>query len=400
MILLKNIYEMKVYHQTGHSLKWNLDSYNDGVGDGLIFSPINIDADKLLNSIKPEIKRRSFLDPQLYLLNQAKGSLETYPFFPGNLKSDFSTLDLDIANITLANLCVDYQVENDFEYLVIPTKYYDENPSNYLSQSSEYFVYPFCDYAKKIGTKKKILLSVIIKSIMLIDREKRDEVLNWITGHQNVDGVYIIFENNFSTKQIKDFDYLFNALNFIKILKDNQMEVHIGYCNTEGILYSAAMPDSISIGSYENLRSFGIKRFQDNTEKPKMHSPNARLFSAKLLQWIEYGYVKSMEKLINDYENYFEESPYNPLTNFEPEENWQFKRTEPYKHYFYVYEKQIKELPKKQTERIVMLKDIIRNANQLFSQIVKDVLLDENSDGSHLPTWYNVINAFDKEISK
>jgi len=32
---------------------------------------------------------------------------------------------------------------------------------------------------------------------MLTDEEKRNEVLNWITGHQHVDGVYLIFENNF-----------------------------------------------------------------------------------------------------------------------------------------------------------------------------------------------------------
>ncbi|MCP4550988.1 MAG: hypothetical protein GY834_02865 [Bacteroidetes bacterium] len=391
---------MKIYHQTGHGFKWNLDCFNEGVGDGLIFSPINIDSDRLLNDIDSSIKEVSFLDPQLYLLNQAKGSLETYPFFPGNLKSDFSTLDLDIANITLANLCVDYQLENNFKYLVIPSKYNEDNPSNYLTQSTDYFVNPFCDYAGKIKTTKKILLSVIVKGIMLTDTIKRDEALNWITGHQNVSGVYLIFENNFSSKQIKDFDYLLNALYFIKVLKDNLMEVHIGYCNTEAILYSAAMPDSVSIGSYENLRSFGIKRFEENKDKPKMRSPNARLFSAKLLQWIEYGYVKSMEKLIDNYESFFEESAYNPLTSFTPVENWQFKKTEPYKHYFTIFNGQLKGLPESQGERLIELKTIIRNSVGLFSQIEENVLLDDNSNGSHLPTWFNVINAFEKEISK
>jgi hypothetical protein len=391
---------MKVYHQTGHGFKWNIDSFKEGVGDGLIFSPINMDSDKLLNDIDSKIKEVSFLDPQLYLLNQAKGSLETYPFFPGNLKSDFSTLDLDIANITLANLCVDYQLDNNFKYLIIPSKYYEDNPSNYLAQSSDYFVNPFCDYARKLKTTKKILLTVIVKGIMLTDSVKRDETLNWITGHQNISGVYLIFGNNFASKQIKDFDYLFNALYFIKILKDNDMEVHIGYCNTEAILYSAAMPDSVSIGSYENLRSFGIKRFEENKEKQKMHPPNARLFSAKLLQWIEYGYIKTMEKLIDNYEELFDESVYNPLTSFKPEENWQFKKTEPYKHFFYVFHKQLKDLPLENDERLKNLKGIIKNALGLFKKIEDSILLDDNSDGSHLPTWYNVINAFEKEISK
>jgi len=63
---------MKVYHQTGHNIKWNIDSFKEGVGDGLIFSPINIDADKLLG-LNNNLKQSGFLDPQLYLLNQAKG---------------------------------------------------------------------------------------------------------------------------------------------------------------------------------------------------------------------------------------------------------------------------------------------------------------------------------------
>ena len=390
---------MRVYHQTGHNIKWNIDSLIEGVGDGLIFSPINIDADKLLNDIDTKIKSESFLDPQLYLLNQAKGSIETYPYFPGNLKSDFSTPDLDNDSLILAKLCIEYQLKNDFKYLVIPTKYNVENPTNYLLQCTDYFVLPFCDYKRKIKTDKRILLSVIVKGIMLTDDDKRNEVLNWITSHQNIDGVYLIFENNFSSKQIKDFDFLFNALCFIKVLKDNQMEVHIGYCNTEALLYSIAMPDSISIGSYENLRSFGIRRFQE-TENGPMRSPNARLYSGKLLQWIDYGYIQSMKQLVADYESYFEESKYTPL-NFTPEINWQYKKTEPYKHFFFIFYNQVKGLPSIQSERTLFLKASIKEALALFKQIEdSDVLLDENSDGSHLPIWYNVTSAFQKELNK
>lgn len=234
---------------------------------------------------------------------------------------------------------------------------------------------------------------------MLTDEEKRNEVLNWITGHQDVDGVYLIFENTFTTKQIKDFDFLFNAMLFIKTLKDNQMEVHVGYCNTEALLYSLAMPDSVSIGSYENLRSFGIRRFQE-TENSPMRSPNARLYSSKLLQWVDYGYIQPMKTLINNYADYFDESSYNPLTNFKPDYNWQYKKTEPYKHYFFVFNNQIKSLPEHQTERIESIKAQIKMARNLFDMIETSVLLDGDSDGSHLQHWFNVINAFQKVISK
>lgn len=386
---------MKVYHQTGFRDNWNRESYLNGTGDGLIYSPINIDADKLLG-IDSNLKTNGFLDPQLYLLNEAKGTLHTYPYFPGNLKPDFSTPDLDNSNIQIARLCVDYQLENDFKYLVIPTRYNEDNPTSYFTQSTEFFVLPFCDYVRENNINKSILISIIIKPIMLSDEEKRNEVLNWITSHQKVDGVYLIFENNFTSKQIKDFDYLLNTLRFIRVLKENQMEVHIGYTNTEAILYSIAMPDSISIGSYENLRSFGIKRFQD-VENTPMRSPNARLYSSKLFQWIDYQYIDAMKSLLPSYEDYFDNSEFKPLM-FKPEFKWHFAKPEPYKHYFYVFDNQIKALPQNQNDRIEKIKQDFKTAINLFSNIENVVFLDDNSNGSHLPTWLNVINAYHKEL--
>ncbi len=388
---------MKVYHQTGFRDKWNMESFLNGVGNGLIFSPINIDADKLL-ALETRLKSTSFLDPQLYLLNDAKGALDTYPYFPGNLKPEFSTPDLDNSHIELAKFCVDYQISNGFEYLVIPTRYYADNPSTYFIQSTDYFVSPFCNYVTEKGSEKKILLSVIVKAIMLTDEEKRNEVLNWITGHQSIQGVYLIFENSFSNKQIKDFDYLLNALRFISVLKKNQLEVHLGYTNTEAILYSVAMPDSVTIGSYENLRSFGIKRFQD-LDKSQMRAPNARLYSSLLLQWVSYEYIQAMEKLIPNYVDFFDYSEFQPLM-FKPTFKWHFAKAEPYKHYFYVFDIQIKGLPKVQDDRIEILKEMIKNALALFKVIESKVFLDDDSDGSHLPTWYNVINAFQIENNK
>lgn len=388
---------MKVYHQTGHLAKWNIECFLNDIGDGIIYSPINIDADKL-TAYKKKLKDTSFLDPQLYLLNVAKGTLDTYPYFPGNLKPDFTTPDLDNSNIELAKLCIDYQVQNDFEYVVIPTRYYADNPTNYLVQSTDFFVIPFCNYISNHSIPKKILLSVIIKPLMLIDDEKRNEILNWITGQQNVDGVYLIFENNFTSKQIKDFDYLLNALRFIKILKDNKMEVHLGYTNTEALLYSVAMPDSVSMGSYENLRSFAIKRFMES-ENTAMRSPSPRLYSSHLLQWVDYVYIQAMRRLIPDYEEIFDNSEFKPLM-FTPDFKWHFAKPELYKHYFFVFNQQVRSLPSDQNERIDSLKRKVNGAISLFKEIEDKILLDDDSNGSHLPTWYNVINAFQKEIVK
>ena len=391
---------MKVYHQMGFRDKWNIDSFNNGIGDGMIFSLLNMDSDTLL-VLPQKMREVSFLDPQFYLLNTEKSSNITYPFFPGNIKSDFSTADLDDNNEKLAELCINYQLEADLEYIIIPIRYVDAIPTYYLERMKENFINPFLEFKEKNGVNKKFLQTVVVKHIMIEDEDKRNELLNWMTGISEIAGFYLIFENNFTSKQIKNFEYLRNVLSFIDILKRNELEVHIGYCNTEGLIYSAAMPDSIAMGSYENLRMFKISRF--DITGGKAHAPNARLYSSKLLQWMDYNYIESMKSLVADYTSYFDDTHYKPLMfslgefKYKPF-NWHFSKSEIYKHYFEVFYRQIKSLSDNQIDRIEQLKEMITLAMSNYKTIEESVLLDGDSDGSHLPIWYNVLNSFKKSI--
>lgn len=391
---------MKVYHQMGFRDKWNIDSFNNMIGDGMIFSPVNMDSDKLL-ALPQEMRKVSFLDPQFYLLNTEKSSNVTYPFFPGNIKSDFSTADLDDNNEKLAELCINYQLEADLEYIIIPIRYVDAIPTYYLERMKENFINPFLEFKEKNGVNKKFLQTLVVKHIMIEDENKRNELLNWMTGIPEIAGFYLIFENNFTSKQIKNFEYLRNVLSFIDVLKRNELEVHIGYCNTEGLIYSAAMPDSITMGSYENLRMFKISRF--DITGGKAHAPNARLYSSKLLQWMDYNYIESMKSLVADYTSYFDNTHYKPLMfslgEFKDKPfNWHFSKSEIYKHYFEVFYRQVKSLSESQIDRIEQLKETITLAMSNYKTIEESVLLDGDSDGSHLPTWYNVLNSFKKSI--
>lgn len=384
---------MKVLHQLGFRDKWNRDIFKEeNIGDGFIFSPINIDSDKLCN-LDHSLKRCSFLDPQLYFLNEPKSNFESYPYYPSNIKEGYSTIDLMNQPHQLISACYKYQVENDFEYLVIPTKYLESYPNDYFRKTNEFLIKPFLDIH---SCEKKVLLTLIIKRINLTDKEQFDYILSWVTG-KAIDGVYLIFEDDFTSKQIKDFDFLLKALTFISILKDNDLEVHLGYCNTESLIYSVAMPDSITMGSYENLRSFKIHRFQNSDNGGR--SPNPRIYSSKLLQWVEYTYIQAMRsKMPDNYLGFFDKTKY-INTMFELEGvtdgyKWHFMKKEPYKHYFEVFYGQAKSLSDNQNERKEQVRNMIYAAIENFKKIKPLVLLDENSDDSHLPTWINVLNSY------
>jgi len=220
------------------------------------------------------------------------------------------------------------------------------------------------------------------------------KLLNWATGINEVDGFYIIFENKFTTKQIKNLNYLVNTLRFISALKYNNFEVHIGYNNNEGILYSIAEPNSISIGVFENLRKFNISRFFP--KKMTRKGPNPRIYSAKLFQWIEYIYIDEIiSKQSNICEDMFENTKYR-IEMFDPNYKWHFGKSETYMHYFIAFNNQLKNIiPFSQKKRIDFLELNINNAKKIFDRIEDiGIKLDENSDGSHLDIWIKAIEKF------
>lgn len=390
---------MKVYHQTGHNWKWNLESYkDDSVGDGLILSPVNIEAGKV-QALPIQVRKCCFFDPQTYLPKDTKGKLASYDYFPNNIKNGFQTEDFDELAAKLAQKCIDFQATNEFSSIIIPTRHFDELPSDYLQNLTASFVEPFLNYYEHGGLKTPLILTAIVKPIQLTDEEQKSNLLNWITGISQLTGVYLILENNFTSKQIKDASYLAKALEFIHILKLNNLDVHLGYTDTEAFLYSIADPNSVSIGVYENLRSFGITRFK-NIEKGQMRGPNPRIYSGALFQWIDYGYLGAIQKLYSKWENLFEETKYKPLM-FAPTFQWHFQKPELYKHYFSVFVNQIAKLPTNISTRTEHVASFIKDARATFNELTDSgIFLDSDSDGSHLSFWLTAISLYKKYLAE
>jgi hypothetical protein len=341
------------------------------------------------------VRSRSFFDPQLYLPHDEKNHLATYEYFPTKIRAGFTTTDFDSIKDEIAEKCVQMQIELDFEYVVIPSRYFDPVPSNDLEQQTEAFVTPFIKAKRQSGSKKQTLLTCILNESKVLDETQRNDFLNWVTSLDGIDGIYLLLLNSSSTKMIKNPDYLSEVMYIIDVLHSNGIGVNLGYTNVEGLLYSIAFPDSITCGSYENLRRFGIKRFVDEEAKDQ-RGPNARLYSATLLQWIEYGYVAAIQKLYPRWDEVFTDSRYKPLI-FSPTFKWHFQKPELYKHFFLLYSHQTQQLNDEKDGRRKMLIEMVNDAIERFKSIQSVVHLDENSDGSHLYHWLNAIALYDQK---
>ena len=104
-----------------------------------------------------------------------------------------------------------------------------------------------------------------------------------------------------------------------------------------------------------------------------------------------------MEQMVSDYQEFFDDSKYRPLM-FKPDFKWHFTKPELYKHYFEVFSRQIGCLPDIQAERIESIKQQIQAAIARYREIKQSILLDDDSDDSHLPTWFNALNAYQRSL--
>ena len=188
-------------------------------------------------------------------------------------------------------------------------------------------------------------------------------------------------------------------MKFIDKLRENELLVHLGYTDIEGFILSLSDITSISIGAYENTRCFSIEKFKSNVGKRQ--GPNPRVFSAKLLQNVEYTYLAPLETLYDKYDELFEDNEYK-IKLFEPTFQWHFTKPEIYKYYFCEYSKLLQKLPGEYDERYKFILEKIKESMIYYKEINDSgVLLDERSNGDHLIHWANAINMYNKyKLSK
>ena len=96
---------MKILHQAGHNTVWNLESFqNDSCGDGIIFSPVHFNRDRILK-VSGDVKAISLFDPQFYIPDSQKEKLHSYEFFPEKITNGFATKDFESFAHQSAAMC-------------------------------------------------------------------------------------------------------------------------------------------------------------------------------------------------------------------------------------------------------------------------------------------------------
>jgi hypothetical protein len=384
---------MKILHQLGHNYIWNLDSYlKDKAGDGLIISPVDISLDELKHRFAPDVLRNSYFDPQLYMIKNLKPKLRTYPYVDFFNSTSITESELDGNKDNLAVKCTRFQYDNEFSAIIIPAQHMAEVTNQYFRSNVVNFRNPFIKSLIGELGMKPLYLTVILNNSDVLDEERCEKILNHFTSIPQIDGVYLIFDFQYSSKQIKDPKLLLEAMKFIHILRLSGLKIIVAYSNLEGLLYAFAGADAITMGSYENTRKFTHVKFQVK-EQSMTSQPKLKVFVRKMLQWINLDYLTILKDDAN-FVGIFDDNIHFSW-DYSSAKNWHLNQPGSYKHFFLSYSSLVKDLAGENSTRYDKYMLAIENAISLFKQFeTEGVFLDPNQNEEHLYAWKTALNKF------
>lgn len=393
---------IKVYHQVGHFPTWNVSSFDtDGCGDGLILSPVHQPMAALMR-LPDTLKRRSLFDPQYYLPNSPKVKLATYPFFPEQITGGFATKDFPLVALESATKCVAFQIEQDFEAVVIPARFMDQMAPRYFDRQEEYTVVPFLKALSDLGTSKPVYLTLPLTSAMLEDADFRTQLLNWVTGFAEISGIYILVNDDRTAKQIQSNSLLCAYMSFMSELSGASLRVVAGHLNSESVLFSVIEGVILTFGSFENTRMFSLEKFIESEEERR--APKPRIYLPALLNWLQFDQAMQIRsdapKL---WDKIYSPSRHgNDVISASATVEPYFNQPGLYKHHFVCMHEQLKSLGAMSVQnRFVAVRTAIKSAIALYKEI-EDMPLDLDSHGSggHLQAWLDALNWYYRQYLK
>ena len=275
---------MKILQVLGHNFKWNIDAYNENsIGDGFLISAFTFGDSYLADKRIMEVFDDCMIDLQFYGKKSPinKGHLRDFNFHPINNDSE------EITSLYLSSCITNsirYQEDKGFEKIIIPISYETENCKDVLGLIKQANLY--LSKNRKRGIKYYMTLPFsydIIRS-----NDSVDEILAAVTDMNIIfDGFFIVCETKPEQghKITVDAKIITNLSKVFKTLKYQEFETIYGYANWDALIYlSQTNIDYITIGTFENLRNFFIKRY---TQDMSGGASQGYYFSEKLLNFVK-----------------------------------------------------------------------------------------------------------------
>lgn len=380
---------LKVVHQTGHNFRWNLQSLDeDKCGDGLIFSPVH-QTPRQIDGLEQSVKKSSLFDPQFYLPSSQKPKFRDYDFFPETMSGGFATTTFETQAAIAAKKCVNYQTDQGFRKIVVPTRFISELYTDYIDRQNVFSVNGFLEAADG----RPLCLNLALTPAMIADKAFRLKILNWVTSYPEIDELYLIFAQQRDSKQVVDSEYLQSCLIFSKEVQDAGLQLTIGYLNTESLLFSLLGDVTLSYGTFENTRIFSLDKFLVTDEERR--GPRARIYLPGLFNWIQFDQAKECRsKALTTWHAIHRDSRHSEEA-FKMAVDPAFNQPQLYRHHFICMQEQFEELRNLLVvDRKVLLLDWMHKAKASYASLAKaGIVLEKHGQGTHIDPWITAIKG-------
>lgn len=377
---------MKVTHVLGHNPNWNIDIYNQqGLGDYHLITAFSHGSSfDTKNNIK-SILDKSMLDLQFYGKKESinrPGKLETFPFHPIHCDGQETSVYFE----NCIKQAIKYQEDKGFDNIIIPHFYEREETDDIISTIKNINKY----LSKHEKKDRKYFMTLPFANHVILDENKVEEILFACTDMDIVfDGYFITCENKpFAGQKLSvNFDLIKNLSKVLKTLKNQDFETIYAYANFDAIIYLAQTDiDYITIGTFENLRNFDIRRYTvDQSGGPS----KGYYFSKKLLNSVKADDITIIRRLgaldtIRNQNNIFSDAIL--IDGF----SWSSQKPDINKNYLLSVGQLLKDisnitnLDKRKEYVLNLIEDAIDNYKNLQN---KNIFLSTEGENYHLNIW-------------
>ncbi|KAA9357282.1 hypothetical protein [Larkinella humicola] len=379
---------MKITHILGHNSNWSIETYlEQQVGDNFLISAFNHGLGYKDKKLFKKLDSSFLIDLQFYGKKASgsilKGKLSEIPFHPANCESS------EVTNIYFDNCvknAISYQIENGYKKIIIPHYYENEDVRSIIYTINS--INRYISTLPKNG--EKFYMTLPFANHVIIDKDKVEEILVACTDMKiKFDGYFIVSENKPEEKRkvTTDIKVLRNLSKVFKTLKQQQFETIYAYSNWDAIIFLTQTDiDYITIGNYENLRNFNIKRF---TENESGGASKGYYFSEKLLNMIRADDIAPIREtghldLIKNERNIFSD------IILHEDYKWNIHKPDVNKNYLLSISKLLKEIASIEDyeQRKIYVLGLIERAIHLYRYFeINGVYLNNESSNYHLNVW-------------
>lgn len=293
---------MKILQVLGHNFKWNIDSFEEQeIGDGFLITAFTFGNKFSSNKKIIPLIDKCMIDLQFYgkKARISAGKLVEFSFHPTHNNSQ------DPTNTYISNCIVEainFQINNGFTKIIIPCYYEDEDIKDVIA-----IVKVINNYISKNKIKGlEYYMTIPLAHDIIKNKDKVDEILVPVTDKDIAfDGYFIACENKPEQghKLTVDVRLIQQLSRVFKTLKYQGFKTIYAYANWDAIIYLAQTDiDYITIGTYENLRNFSVRRF---TEDISGGASDGYYFSEKILNMIRAKDILNIQSnnMISDIRN-------------------------------------------------------------------------------------------------